>query len=128
MSFEGQSGRFIKLFEITPFIILSILIVDMNRQPVMTLELEEELRKIKNWDFDIFKIETITPYPLVVVTECALNAVNLMSELNLVQRKFTTFILEIQQAYLNNSYHNAVHAADTTQTIFHMCTEGMQVS
>ena len=82
------------------------------------------LAKIKDWDFDVFALESLTPYPLVIVTEATLQQLNLTWKLELNISKLKRFLLEVQDAYIStNPYHNYIHATDCTQTMFHMLTQ-----
>lgn len=77
----------------------------------------------------MFSLESLTPYPLVVVVEHALSALGTYAILDLNHNKLTNFLKEVQASYHpKNPYHNAMHATDVVQTVFHLCTEGQLIS
>jgi hypothetical protein len=94
---------------------------------VMTPELEAALSHIKQWDFDVNVIPTLTRHPLVAVTEAALDAIGAVKEFGLHTMNLRRFLYEIQEAYLKMPYHSCVHGADVVQTILHLCTEAKMV-
>ena len=84
-----------------------------------------ELRKIDQFDFDIFKLRratrdnelvTIVPYVLArhgLIGACAI-------ELNCL----FNFVKTLQSGYKNITYHNKTHAADVCQTFNYFATNG----
>ena len=82
------------------------------------------LENLNKWEFNVFDVEEHTSYPLVAVTESALFSLHLQSTLNLNEVKLRNFLMAIQDAYVANPYHNYIHAADVTQTVYHLCTHG----
>jgi hypothetical protein len=77
------------------------------------------LGHIRDWNFDIFLLNRLTPYPLVAVTETAVNELNLTFSMDIGMMKMRRFLVDISDAYLPNPYHNQLHGADVTQTMYH---------
>lgn len=79
-------------------------------------------RNIRSWDFDVFSLKQITPFPLVVVTICALEEYSLIKSLEFDANKLNSYLIAISEAYHDLPYHNSLHAADVTQTVLYMLT------
>lgn len=86
--------------------------------------LDALLSKIDSWDFNIFELQTLTPYPLVVITTHALQQYDLIRTLDLNPYKLHSFLLAIHNTYKNMPYHNALHGADVTQTTYYLLQKG----
>jgi hypothetical protein len=86
-------------------------------------DVKQVLTKLRDWDFNVFDLEALTPYPLVVMGETVLGELNLTWKLELNTIKLRRFLVAIQEGYLAKPYHNAIHGTDCTQTIFHLCTQ-----
>ena len=91
---------------------------------VKSNELKAVLQDFKRWDFNVFNLLPHTTYPLALIAETAIDELMLVKDLDLNEVKLRKFLISIQQKYKDLPYHNYMHAADVTQTIFHMCTEG----
>ncbi|CAL8461903.1 g1434 [Coccomyxa elongata] len=83
------------------------------RNPALAAELE----KVEDWDaFDVFKVAALTGgRPLQPVAMAVLNCFDLVSTLRLPEKKLQNFLRGVEDAYLNNPYHNSTHAADVVQ-------------
>lgn len=88
------------------------------------MEALQLLGHIRDWNFNVFLLESLTPYPLVAVAEAAFTELHLSWKLDLNMMKLRRFLVAIQEAYLQQPYHNALHATDVTQTMFHFCVQG----
>lgn len=91
---------------------------------MVSKELKNELTKLRKWEFNVFSLSALTPYPLAVVVEASMEELCLVNDLDLSELKLRRFLIAIQNAYQELPYHNYMHGADVTQTVFHMCTEG----
>eukprot|EP00276_Gloeochaete_wittrockiana_P003395 CAMPEP_0184651034 /NCGR_PEP_ID=MMETSP0308-20130426/8591_1 /TAXON_ID=38269 /ORGANISM="Gloeochaete witrockiana, Strain SAG 46.84" /LENGTH=688 /DNA_ID=CAMNT_0027084951 /DNA_START=573 /DNA_END=2635 /DNA_ORIENTATION=+ len=98
--------------------------------PTLSIEserkLSEELSKIQEWDsFDIFKVATITNgHPLYFVGMALFQQNDLIDTFRLDQERLCNFLYAIEQAYFDNPYHNATHAADVTQSMNFLLNRG----
>lgn len=86
-------------------------------------EVQSMLVKLYDWDFNVFDLERLVPYPLVIVTESILCDLNLTWKLELNITRLRRFLIDIQESYQAKPYHNFVHATDCTQTMFHFLTQ-----
>lgn len=78
------------------------------------------LGHIREWNFDVFQLQEVTAYPLVAVAETTLNELNLTFSMDVHIMKLRRFLVDIADGYLTtNTYHNQLHAADVTQTMYH---------
>ncbi|OMJ67713.1 hypothetical protein SteCoe_35049 [Stentor coeruleus] len=85
-------------------------------------EIESLLADSHKWDFDIFNFEIVTEnQSLQIMTNHLLSLYNLYQILSFDNKKFMSFINEIQNGYhKDNFYHNATHAADVVQSFYYM--------
>ncbi|CAD7700845.1 unnamed protein product [Ostreobium quekettii] len=82
-----------------------------------SLMLAGEVAKIQSWeDFDIFKVAEMGK-PLEVVAMAMLEDFELVTKLNLDYAKLTKFFKAVEENYLDNPYHNNIHAADVVQAL-----------
>eukprot|EP00808_Paulinella_micropora_P026990 g82259.t1 len=80
-------------------------------------------RYLTNWSFDIFRWETATDgYPLSVMLLCLLERHNFFHEFNLSRNTMAKWISSVEQAYLDNPYHNKLHGADVLRIMYYWCT------
>lgn len=78
---------------------------------------EKVLNLIDTPEFNIFKLQKETKNPLHVVSDCLFLKQGCYSFFD--YEKMDSLLIEIEKGYLNtNHYHNALHAADVTQTCF----------
>eukprot|EP00930_Biecheleria_cincta_P013819 TRINITY_DN12136_c0_g1_i2.p1 TRINITY_DN12136_c0_g1~~TRINITY_DN12136_c0_g1_i2.p1 ORF type:complete len:488 (-),score=78.78 TRINITY_DN12136_c0_g1_i2:51-1514(-) len=77
---------------------------------------------IQSWDdFNIFEASSICgPNLLERVTLTVIVRSNLLEHFGISRTRITQFLCAIESQYKANAYHNALHAADTTQTVFVM--------
>lgn len=77
------------------------------------------LRKIDRWDFDIFRLDACTHgRPLSTLMFHIFSTYDLFTRYNIRPVIFCNWILELEKGYINNPYHNRVHAADVVQNSF----------
>lgn len=73
--------------------------------------------KILSWEFNSFDLDFSTSgNPLIVVTMTVLESYGVLDDLPVDKRTLEKFLYTVEREYLPNSYHNAIHAADVTQT------------
>jgi len=78
---------------------------------------------IQTWSFDIFLAsKSADRSPLVEIAGLAMQQQRVMRELNIKQSLFRNFCMEIENQYLENPYHNSLHAADVVQTTHRLLT------
>eukprot|EP00300_Choanocystis_sp_HF-7_P007298 c15209_g1_i1.p1 GENE.c15209_g1_i1~~c15209_g1_i1.p1 ORF type:complete len:323 (+),score=53.25 c15209_g1_i1:68-970(+) len=81
-----------------------------------------------NWDFDVFNASTQWPNNyLAVVGDSAFRALNLHVTFKIGDECLGNWLDAVQQMYLDNPYHNALHVADVTQAVvffLHSCELG----
>ena len=91
------------------------------------MELTDYLKNIHEWGFDVMKLQKV-PYPVLIVTFAAFKELQLQQKLNLNETKFQNFLISVSTGYHNNPYHNALHAADVTQSSFYLLCEANLIS
>mmetsp|Transcript_10871 Transcript_10871/g.16556 ORF Transcript_10871/g.16556 Transcript_10871/m.16556 type:complete len:504 (+) Transcript_10871:166-1677(+) len=77
------------------------------------------LKNLKNWDFDIFALQDITSSPIVTITTHCLTEYDLINALDFDSGRLRSFLSCIHDAYNALPYHNSLHGADVTQTVFY---------
>lgn len=82
------------------------------------------LKQAGSWNFDIFALQEVTPCPLETICFHALREYSLLDSLQFNSVKLSAFLRAIHDAYLPQPYHNAIHAADVTQTTFYLLSTG----
>eukprot|EP01024_Parvocaulis_polyphysoides_P020678 TRINITY_DN1972_c1_g1_i1.p2 TRINITY_DN1972_c1_g1~~TRINITY_DN1972_c1_g1_i1.p2 ORF type:complete len:382 (-),score=14.92 TRINITY_DN1972_c1_g1_i1:658-1803(-) len=83
------------------------------------VEVAKCLSEIFSWNnFDVFRLNELTQgNALVVVSMEILHRLGLVQSLKLSNIKLQSFLTDIQNSYLDNPYHNSMHAADVVQSI-----------
>eukprot|EP00602_Paraphysomonas_sp_CaronLab_P007804 CAMPEP_0185027244 /NCGR_PEP_ID=MMETSP1103-20130426/12041_1 /TAXON_ID=36769 /ORGANISM="Paraphysomonas bandaiensis, Strain Caron Lab Isolate" /LENGTH=561 /DNA_ID=CAMNT_0027561139 /DNA_START=104 /DNA_END=1789 /DNA_ORIENTATION=- len=79
----------------------------------------EILKGIDKWDFRIFELYEVAAKPIVAVTLHCLGELNLIDALDFHEDRLRSFMHCIHEAYNDLPYHNALHGADVTQTVFY---------
>jgi hypothetical protein len=89
-----------------------------------------ELKKLQSWDeFNIFDLSAVCKTPLAAIAETSFEARGLLKRFSVRASKFRNFFSAIENGYLANPYHNALHGADILQTVHVMLMgEAMQRS
>lgn len=83
------------------------------------------MKKITNYDFDIFDLrESTNENELIIVVSHILAKESLFDMLPINNEKFMNFIHKIQDTYTNITYHNKTHGADLAQTFYFISTTG----
>ena len=81
-------------------------------------ELEQILRGVGNWSFDVWDLVQLTnDQPLLVMGMELIKRWNIDVDLDLKDGDISTFFREIENGYLDNPYHNNVHGADVMYTV-----------
>jgi hypothetical protein len=85
----------------------------------------EALRKLDDWDFNVFELEKASGNnALLCTTYAVLMRLGLLDACNLNAATLRTFLLNVQAGYHPNPYHNATHAADVTHINYYIITKG----
>lgn len=90
----------------------------------LSSKIVELLKHAGDWSFDIFALQELTPCPLETICFHALREYSLLDSLQFNSNKLSAFLRAIHDAYNPLPYHNAVHAADVTQTTFYLLSTG----
>jgi hypothetical protein len=73
------------------------------------------LLQVRSHSFNIFNLAKATPQPLKFLFLATVQDFDLINKLQLPKDKLERLADDLQDAYNQNSYHGAVHAADMTQ-------------
>ncbi|RUS83329.1 hypothetical protein EGW08_008907 [Elysia chlorotica] len=81
-------------------------------------ELTKVLKDVDTWGVDLFKIDEYSnKRPLTCVTYTIMQKRELMSTFKISPHTLVTYIMHVEDHYhRDNPYHNAIHAADVTQS------------
>ena len=82
------------------------------------------LEGIHLWEFDMFELANMTGRPLYYTGVSILHKYGLIRRLNLEEDKLKAYLAQLERTYRPNPYHNNIHAADVTQTLFFFLHEG----
>lgn len=86
------------------------------------------LSNVDSYDFDIFELTDLTNgHPLVYMGLRLFEKYDLVQKFAIPVDTLRAFFQKIQDGYLDNSYHNKIHAADVMQTL-HVYLKGGLVS
>lgn len=86
---------------------------------------KEELMKIDQLDFNIFKLRELTDGKELTATLCFILAKrDCFAKTSIDINKMINFITAIQNGYKNVTYHNKTHGADLCQTLNAFLTQG----
>ncbi|KAJ9529381.1 hypothetical protein QJQ45_013756 [Haematococcus lacustris] len=70
-----------------------------------------------SWHFNVFEWNAQTQgNPLITMTLTLLEYYSLLDDWRVNRKTVETFLLQVEREYLQNHYHNAIHASDVTQT------------
>eukprot|EP00164_Ancoracysta_twista_P004940 GFYU01006720.1.p1 GENE.GFYU01006720.1~~GFYU01006720.1.p1 ORF type:complete len:536 (+),score=130.95 GFYU01006720.1:349-1956(+) len=95
--------------------------IDAKTQP----KLNKCLAKATEWTFDIFVMKKLTGGPtLAYLTYHMLERYSLPEKFNVDPVQLKKFLLTLQDGYMDNPYHNALHAADVMQTFTYLVSTG----
>jgi cAMP-specific phosphodiesterase 4 len=87
--------------------------------------IQDELKIIHTYNFDIFKIKDQTlNNELVTVVSYIMARESIFDSIPVDVIKFLPFLHELQSRYKDITYHNKTHAADLAQTFYYFCTTG----
>jgi hypothetical protein len=97
---------------------------------VLLLHDETQLKQMQDmvlneWSCDIFKCQEKTGASLTFVGHTLLDQHGLMEQFNIPERVLMAFLQTINAGYEENPYHNAIHAADTCQTMNTLIMHGL---
>jgi len=84
-----------------------------------SVELRRELEMAFSWnDFDIFYVNQLSNQrPLKMVTLALMEGHDLFESFAIPVPRLCAFMEEIETQYLDNPYHNSMHAADVAQSV-----------
>eukprot|EP00471_Norrisiella_sphaerica_P003777 CAMPEP_0184491028 /NCGR_PEP_ID=MMETSP0113_2-20130426/19458_1 /TAXON_ID=91329 /ORGANISM="Norrisiella sphaerica, Strain BC52" /LENGTH=488 /DNA_ID=CAMNT_0026875205 /DNA_START=852 /DNA_END=2318 /DNA_ORIENTATION=- len=75
------------------------------------------LEKLDHWNFDVFEAEALTKgHGLLLLTITIFQRYNFIQKFNIDPIKLRNFVSQIEAGYINNPYHNSVHASDVVRT------------
>lgn len=79
------------------------------------------LQDIQSWEWNVFEFSKYCPAekPLHILTWYFFESSGLFKEFSIPRDKFNRYFWIIQEGYLNNPYHNSVHAADVMHAAHH---------
>mmetsp|Transcript_30321 Transcript_30321/g.85696 ORF Transcript_30321/g.85696 Transcript_30321/m.85696 type:complete len:505 (+) Transcript_30321:404-1918(+) len=87
--------------------------------------LEQVLRKVHTWDFNVFHLNDVSHgNPLSALAFFLLKQSGLTRWFRLDEQALSLWLRAIEDQYQNNQYHNRIHAADVTHSMFAMITLG----
>eukprot|EP00892_Ulva_mutabilis_P003219 jgi/Ulvmu1/12899/UM098_0087.1 len=91
---------------------------DSCAQPGIDRMVEDAMNNIESWEnFNIFSVARLVQgHVLATVVFYSLERYGLIEKLGLPENKLLNFVAEIEGRYRPNPYHNAMHAADVTQS------------
>jgi hypothetical protein len=98
------------------------LIADMERNR------PQLIAKLGTWiSFNMFDVYEACPeQPLVLTAVTAVRSFGLVQTLHLDEHKLILFLKQVEDGYLDNPYHNNIHAADVlNRLVCILCTEGL---
>jgi hypothetical protein len=88
-------------------------------------EAKAELRKVDQYDFDVFKLRSLTNgNELVTLLTYLVAKRGLLGSTEVELPKLVNFARRLQKGYKNITYHNKSHAADLCQTFNYYTTTG----
>jgi 3'5'-cyclic nucleotide phosphodiesterase len=89
------------------------------------VRVSEMLDCIDTWNFDPFKLSELSESrPLFAVGITLFQRHDLINKCNMDAKQVSTFLSTIERGYFQNLYHNNTHAADVTQTMYHLINIG----
>lgn len=90
-------------------------------------EAKEELDKVDEFEFDIFKLRDVTnANELVTLLSYLVVHQGLHKTGKVDFERLLNYMTAIQSGYKNIAYHNKTHAADLCQTFHYFCKQGLQ--
>lgn len=82
------------------------------------------VKRLDEWDFDVFEVAKLTESPLLVVCMPLFSGYDLLNKFQIAEVTLERYLTQVQGAYRDNPYHNATHAADVTQTMNFFLSRG----
>eukprot|EP01066_Platyproteum_vivax_P015090 Platyproteum_vivax@DN6711_c0_g1_i1.p1 len=80
------------------------------------------LDNMEKWGFDVWELDRESEgNSLVCLATKILKDTELYQELDIAWHVWEAFIVKVQASYLDNTYHNRVHAADVMHAAYWMC-------
>jgi len=93
--------------------------------PHMVPVLERVLARAQEWDFNVFELEEVSQgNPLSTLAFFLLKQSGLTRAFELDESRLSLWLRAVENSYQENCYHNRIHAADVTQSMFQMLTRG----
>ena len=91
----------------------------------LSTEAQEELKKVDNYSFDIFKLRKYTDNnELIVILPWVLAKHGLIGSCNVDFTSLMCFVRKLCAGYKTITYHNQTHAADVCQTFNYFAMDG----
>jgi hypothetical protein len=76
----------------------------------------------QDWNMDVFYIDSITNHhSLLFITFALFERYKFLDLFHIPQYKFINFIKAIEQQYLDNPYHNSMHATEVLWSTHYLC-------
>lgn len=89
-------------------------------------DLTELFEHLGEWNFDIFNLLTYTNFPLQEVGYYIFTALNFPHRFSLQRDSLLQFLNRVESGYRSdNYYHNSLHAADVTNSVYFLLYSGM---
>lgn len=82
------------------------------------------VEQLTTWSFDIFGLAANTSSPLFCLGHACLEQFSLSTKLDLDESKLRNFIVAVEASYLDQRYHNRLHGADVTHSVFYFLSTG----
>lgn len=81
--------------------------------------------RVGEWDYPCFQLDEESNHtPLYAMGYAMFVAHGLISKFNIEEKKLSNFLKLMNDGYRKNHYHNAIHAADVTQTVNYFLKTG----
>ncbi|KAK9830386.1 hypothetical protein WJX72_011468 [[Myrmecia] bisecta] len=92
----------------------------------LSLHVERRLRAAgQSWQYDVWALEQEAPgHPLALVAFHLLTSTGLVAQFNLNEAKLARFLNKIEAGYMDNPYHNRMHAAEVFQRMHMLMQHG----
>ena len=98
---------------------LSVIYNNNNHISDKYLELNNELNKMADIDFNVFKISSLSNnMELLVVMNHLFHLYKMNESLNIDSKFFKNYFYLVNINYRKNAYHNSIHGCDVTQTMY----------
>jgi len=94
---------------------------NLSEDPIV----QQTLKDCSSWDFPIFSLNRNSrKKPLLYMGYALFLQHDLINKFKIPQEKLRRWLEKMNEGYRNNPYHNAIHAADVSQTLNFFLTKG----